>query len=140
MEIHGPVRGSDFVKTLYSPNGTMTRGTLNNCGNGYTPWGTYMAAEENWAGYFTNKGDNPREHSRYGVPSGTGRWAWELAPSVADEAVNPSKLFHRMAHEPCNVTRIAHVAADPLHAPGAGRLARVATECLCSISQHLFVS
>ena len=26
MEIHGPVRGSDFVKTLYSPNGTMTRG------------------------------------------------------------------------------------------------------------------
>ena len=87
MEIHGPVRGSDFVKTLYSPNGTMTRGTLNNCGNGYTPWGTYMAAEENWAGYFTNKGDNPREHSRYGVPSGTGRWAWELADNGADEYI-----------------------------------------------------
>ncbi|WVM92764.1 PhoX family phosphatase [Halopseudomonas pachastrellae] len=90
MEIHGPVRGSDFVKTLYSPNGTMTRGTLNNCGNGYTPWGTYMAAEENWAGYFTNKGDNPREHSRYGIPSGatsTGRYAWETADNNADEFV-----------------------------------------------------
>ena len=88
MEIHGPVRGSDFVKTLYSPNGTMTRGTLNNCGNGYTPWGTYMAAEENWAGYFTNKGDNPREHSRYGVQTGaTSRYAWELADNGADEFV-----------------------------------------------------
>ena len=88
MEIHGPVRGSDFVKTLYSPNGTMTRGTLNNCGNGYTPWGTYMAAEENWAGYFTNKGDNPREHSRYGVQTGaTSRYAWELADNSADEFV-----------------------------------------------------
>ena len=88
MEIHGPVRGSDFVKTLYSPNGTMTRGSLKNCGNGYTPWGTYMAAEENWAGYFTNKGDNPREHSRYGVQTGaTSRYAWELADNGADEFV-----------------------------------------------------
>ena len=90
MELQGPVRGTDFVKTLYSPDGTMTRGTLNNCGNGYTPWNTYMAAEENWAGYFTNKGDNPREHSRYGVPSGatsTGRYAWELADGGADEFI-----------------------------------------------------
>jgi secreted PhoX family phosphatase len=55
MEIRGPVRGSDLVKTNYSPNGTMTRGTINNCANGYTPWGTYLTCEENWAGYFVNK-------------------------------------------------------------------------------------
>lgn len=88
MAIQGPVRGSDFVKTKYSPQGTMTRGTLNNCGNGVTPWGTYMAAEENWAGYFYNGGDNPREHARYGVrTSGTGRYGWELAASGADEYI-----------------------------------------------------
>lgn len=90
MAIQGPVRGSDFVKTKYSPQGTMTRGTLNNCGSGATPWGTYMAAEENWSGYFTNKGDNPREHDRYGVPSNidsTGRYGWELADSGADEYI-----------------------------------------------------
>jgi uncharacterized protein len=52
MEIRGPVRGSDLVKTKYSPNGTMTRGTINNCAHGYTPWGTYLTCEENWAGYF----------------------------------------------------------------------------------------
>ncbi|WP_373509527.1 PhoX family phosphatase [Thiocapsa sp.] len=55
MEIRGPVRGSDLVKTKYSPRGTMTRGTINNCANGYTPWGTYLTCEENWAGYFVNK-------------------------------------------------------------------------------------
>jgi uncharacterized protein len=52
MEIRGPVRGSELAKTKYSPNGTMTRGTINNCAHGYTPWGTYLTCEENWAGYF----------------------------------------------------------------------------------------
>ena len=88
MEIQGPVRGTDFVRTLYSPTGTMTRGTLNNCGHGVTPWNTYMFSEENWAGYFYNGGDNPREHSRYGVrTSGTGRYAWELAQSGEDQYI-----------------------------------------------------
>ena len=44
MELAGPARGSAFVKTRYSVNGTQTRGTINNCGNGYTPWGTYLTA------------------------------------------------------------------------------------------------
>jgi len=55
MEIRGPVRGSDLVRTKYSPGGTMARGTINNCAHGYTPWGTYLTCEENWAGYFVNK-------------------------------------------------------------------------------------
>ncbi len=53
MNLAGPVRGSAFARTVFSPDGTQTRGTINNCGNGYTPWGTYLTAEENWAGYFT---------------------------------------------------------------------------------------
>ena len=57
MELTGPARGSAFTKTLFSPAGTQTRGTINNCGNGYTPWGTYLAAEENWAGYFVRGAD-----------------------------------------------------------------------------------
>ena len=54
MRISGPVRGSDLVKTKYSPKGIRTRGTINNCAHGYTPWGTYLTCEENWAGYFIN--------------------------------------------------------------------------------------
>lgn len=93
MALSGPVRGTDFVKTAYSPDGTRTRGTLNNCAHGVTPWNTYMMAEENWARYFINKvGANARtrEQSRYGVSSNdnkpaTSRYGWELADSGADE-------------------------------------------------------
>lgn len=52
MDIHGPARGDDLLVTKYSTAGTQTRGTLNNCANGYTPWGTFLTCEENWAGYF----------------------------------------------------------------------------------------
>lgn len=86
-EIAGPVRGSAHVVTKFSPEGTRTRGTMNNCAHGVTPWNTYMAAEENWAGYFTNTGDQPREHKRYGVstkPEGE-RYGWHLAAGKADE-------------------------------------------------------
>ncbi len=86
MQIAGPVRGAAHVVTKFSPDGTRTRGTLNNCANGYTPWNTYMAAEENWAGYFVNKTDDqPREHKRFGVPNKATRYQWELAASGADE-------------------------------------------------------
>jgi secreted PhoX family phosphatase len=98
MEISGPVRGSNLVKTKYSPDGTSTRGTLNNCAHGVTPWNTYIAAEENWAGYFRNgdvmqnsagemEPNLPREHARYGVETGVSRYAWELADSGADEYI-----------------------------------------------------
>lgn len=89
MEIAGPVRGSAHVQTKYSPDGTRTRGTLNNCAHGVTPWNTYLAAEENWAGYFANTGDQPREHARYGVSSDPkgGRYGWHLAKSSADDYV-----------------------------------------------------
>ena len=83
MEITGPARGSDLLKTKYSPKGTKTRGTLNNCANGYTPWGTYVTCEENWAGYFYNTltTERPREHSRYGVPAtAAATYGWGTRP------------------------------------------------------------
>lgn len=96
MEISGPARGSDLLKTKYSPDGTRTRGTINNCSHGVTPWNTYIAAEENWAEYFSNRdvtqnelGETvpnlPREHARYGVMTERSRYGWELANTGADE-------------------------------------------------------
>ena len=52
IEISGPARGNALMRTLHSPDGTQARGTINNCANGFTPWGTYLTCEENWAGYF----------------------------------------------------------------------------------------
>lgn len=91
MEIAGPVRGSDFVRTKYSPDGTRTRGTINNCAHGVTPWNTFLTCEENWAGYFVNrtqvdqKPDLPREHERYGVPTGQSRYNWDQVRGGGDE-------------------------------------------------------
>ncbi len=52
VEVAGPARGDALLVTKYSTNGTLTRGTLNNCGTGKTPWNTLLTGEENWNGYF----------------------------------------------------------------------------------------
>lgn len=87
MDIRGPVRGSSKLRTRYSNDGTETRGTLNNCSMGPTPWGTYLAAEENWHLYFANSdSEQPREQVRHGI-GGSSRYDWELAENAADEYV-----------------------------------------------------
>ena len=59
VTINGPVRGNAQVLTRFSTDGAAGRGTINNCANGYTPWGTNLTCEENWAGYFRRAtGDN----------------------------------------------------------------------------------
>ncbi|KFF48167.1 dTDP-glucose 4,6-dehydratase [Gammaproteobacteria bacterium MFB021] len=79
IELAGPVRGSDYVVTAYSTNGTRTRGTNNNCANGYTPWGTYLTCEENWPEVFTKSSDRYPDDERLGLPEGRGRYGWETA-------------------------------------------------------------
>lgn len=83
--LSGPLRGSDFAITKYSPDGVHTRGTLNNCANGYTPWGTYLTCEENWAFYFRRAGGDDLNRSakenqslaRYGInPGASGSYRW----------------------------------------------------------------
>lgn len=56
MDFAGVAAGSALLATGYSPAGRQTRGTHNNCGNGYTPWGTYLTTEENFIGYFKRSG------------------------------------------------------------------------------------
>ncbi len=84
MQMTGPAGGTPFMATAYSPNGTLTRGTANNCAHGYTPWGTYLTCEENFAGYFRRitATDNPNRSrkevtsfARYGI-GGAGREGW----------------------------------------------------------------
>ena len=52
IQLCGPARGNALLVTKFSTDGTKTRGTLNNCGTGKTPWGTLLTGEENWVGYF----------------------------------------------------------------------------------------
>ncbi len=96
---NGPVKGSDLLKTAFSPTGVAGRGTINNCANGYTPWGTDLTCEENWAGYFRrNTGtDNllrtakdVTSMTRYAVGSanGTGNYGWStVVPTDATSTI-----------------------------------------------------
>lgn len=92
IEISGPARGHALAVTKFSPTGTRTRGTLNNCGTGKTPWGTLLTGEENWAGYyFRAAGDQARRSAkantalaRYGrsvtaTAAAASRYGWETA-------------------------------------------------------------
>ena len=81
--------------TMWDTSGSMSRGTLNNCGHGKTPWGTYLACEENWAFYFqTTAGGaplSPKEiasRRRYGVAS---------APPAADRRTSISQGWHTVS-------------------------------------------
>lgn len=94
MRLAGPVGGTDFVKTPYSPTGTMVRGTNNNCGNGTTPWGTYITAEENWAACFVNTGTRPASQIGVGVSTSAGRYKWETAAGDATEVQGEFARFN----------------------------------------------
>ena len=92
MEISGPAARSPMMSTKHSPDGTRARGTLNNCSNGHTPWGTYLTCEENWAFFFRRPASDDSKRSpkeltalkRYGV-AGKGASLWAtVQPDTAD--------------------------------------------------------
>jgi uncharacterized protein len=94
LQLSGPAARTSYMITRYSTDGSRTRGTINNCANGETPWGTYLTCEENWAGYFRRIAatDNPNRtpkklasFARYGV-AGNGRELWAtVTPDTADD-------------------------------------------------------
>lgn len=103
IELAGPARGNALLVTKYSSNATRTRGTLNNCGTGKTPWGSFLTGEENWAGYFfrdaaddaaRNNDKSVTALKRYGRNQGAAsRHGWETG-GTADKYArwNNSKL------------------------------------------------
>ena len=86
IEIAGPARGNALMVTKYSATGTKTRGTVNNCGTGKTPWGSFVTGEENWVGYFFRSATDDAARAdksvtslkRYGRSQGAAsRHGWE---------------------------------------------------------------
>lgn len=106
MTFSGPAADSPLLDTGAPANGSNPVGTINNCSHGYTPWGTYLACEENFNGYFggvptkkigdedvldyTSFGDDAELLDRYGA--GGNRYSWSptdkrfaLAPGDVEE-------------------------------------------------------
>jgi len=93
MDISGPVADKAPLETPFSPNGDKVRGTLNNCGNGYTPWGTYLTCEENWPGYFVNTGTQTADQLRIGIDDKNTRYGWNDLAGNADEVADEFSRF-----------------------------------------------
>jgi secreted PhoX family phosphatase len=94
MDITGPARGHALLKTAADPKGETSLGTWNNCGNGETPWGTYLTCEENFNGYFSSSDADmtiPAELKRYGVKSKDKGYGWAMADQRFDIARHPNE-------------------------------------------------
>ncbi|TVR84089.1 MAG: PhoX family phosphatase, partial [Rhodospirillales bacterium] len=91
MRLSGPAAGVDAVKTAADPEGMTVLGTINNCAHGTTPWGTYLACEENFQTYFVNtSGDVPALQDRYGILNQS-RYRWEEHEERFDAAAHPNE-------------------------------------------------
>ena len=76
VEFSGPASKSALLENAA---GNAPQGTVNNCANGYTPWGTYLTCEENFNGYFgsTSSSWTPSvEERRYGVSANGFGYDW----------------------------------------------------------------
>jgi uncharacterized protein len=78
-------------------DGFTAFGTINNCANGYTPWGTYLTCEENWNGNFGwNASDTvapnaevTKLQTRYGVTAAGFNYQWHVADPRLNARTNP---------------------------------------------------
>jgi len=88
MIFSGPVTSAHpALQSTVVPN---PLGTLNNCGHGFTPWGTYLACEENFNGYFGANGPfTPTVgEARYGLNSSGFGYNWHVAEPRFDLNAN----------------------------------------------------
>ena len=95
MDITGPGRGHGLLKTREDPQAVLALGTFNNCGNGRTPWGTYLTCEENFHAYFhspSNPAWTPTDAlKRYGVKASDDRYGWATVAERFDPALEPNE-------------------------------------------------
>ena len=93
MRIAGPAAGHELLRTAADPDGTRVLGTLNNCGSGRTPWGTYLTCEENFNGYFgatDAAAELPAAFARYGIEAES-RYAYEKFDERFDLSKHPNE-------------------------------------------------
>jgi hypothetical protein len=93
MTLSGLAAGHDLLKTDADPTGMAVLGTLNNCGAGKTPWGTYLTCEENFNGYFGSTDaalEAGPELSRYGVGV-EGNYGYEKFDARFDLSKTPNE-------------------------------------------------
>lgn len=95
MELTGPAAGDVLLRTQADASGRKVFGTINNCGNGWTPWGTYLTCEENFNNYFgtTDPGGDQRDaaQKRYGISATQSGFRWQEVIDRFDYVKEPNE-------------------------------------------------
>ncbi len=104
MSIQGAAAGDRLMQTRADTSGTQVFGTLNNCANGFTPWGTYLTCEENFNLYFANpakaisgnmddaaKRREMQHQARYGINDKGAGYRWHTVDERFDAGKNPNE-------------------------------------------------
>lgn len=100
VALSGPARGHELVKTAADPNGETALGTYNNCGNGRTPWGTYLTCEENFNAYYASTDENFQltdAMKRYGIGLKDWGYGWWRHDERFDISKHPNEC-HRAGY------------------------------------------
>ncbi|WP_457977363.1 PhoX family phosphatase [Ectopseudomonas composti] len=97
IEVSGPARGHDLLKTQADPAGIEVLGTFQNCSSGQTPWGTYLTCEENFSDCFGSNDANLQfsaDQKRFSVVHASVDNHWHRFDPRFDLAQTPNEL-HR---------------------------------------------
>ncbi|MEH6492629.1 PhoX family protein [Halopseudomonas sp.] len=144
FRISGPLAGDARMKTASNPTGDEILGTLNNCSMGVTPWGTFLACEENFHNYFVNRNEQDYaqrpEHKRYGIGlGGSSRYyAWESVEPRFNATPDAEQPHQGHVNEPNRFGWVVELdpfapESKPLKRTAMGRLGR---ECaVCSLGE-----
>ncbi|MCW7538335.1 PhoX family phosphatase [Aquabacterium sp. A7-Y] len=92
MRVAGPAAGHALMRTAADPAGTTVLGTLNNCASGKTPWGTYLAGEENFYGYFHGPAEPDAHARRWGLRPGGWGYRWHEHDERFDATRHPNEM------------------------------------------------
>ncbi len=136
MRLSGPAAGHQSLRTSYDAGGIMARGTLNNCANGATPWGTYLTCEENWNGYFAQPGTVSNDEKRYGISATGAGYRWhEFDPrfNVALEPNEPNRFGWVVEIDPYDPDSV------PVKRTALGRLKHEGATTTIAKTGHLVV-
>lgn len=92
IRVSGPASGHALLRTAADPEGHRVLGTFACCAHGWTPWGTYLACEENVdAAFMSSSGKVAPETARYGYTARGYGYRWADFDERFDLAKHPNE-------------------------------------------------